>query len=64
MALDLDELKALSEAPGVATACGPVVTVLRGLMPGYELEEVLDGGVVALPRGTAAEAVRKARAGR
>jgi putative aminopeptidase FrvX len=57
MALDWEALKALSELPGVATACGPVAACLRGLLPGYELAEITDGGLVALPRGVnAAEA--------
>src|SRR5688572_24526581 len=58
MAVNLDELKALSEAPGVATACGPVSTCLRALLPDHVFEEVTDGGLVALPRGTDAAAVR------
>jgi putative aminopeptidase FrvX len=58
MPLDMDELKALSEALGVATACGPVGTCLRALLPGYEFEEVTDGGLVARPWGTSAAAVR------
>jgi putative aminopeptidase FrvX len=48
-----DELKALSEAPSVATACGPVMTVLRGLLPGFEFLEVPDGFSLARPTGTA-----------
>ncbi len=51
MALSLDELKMLSEAPGVATACGPVGACLRRMLPGYEFEEVLDGGLIARPQG-------------
>jgi putative aminopeptidase FrvX len=51
MALNLDELKMLSEAPSVATACGPVGACLRRLLPDHEFEEVLDGGLVARPRG-------------
>jgi putative aminopeptidase FrvX len=58
MNASLDELKALSEVPGVATACGPVATCLRALLPGYILDEVPDGGLVALPRGVEAASVR------
>lgn len=58
MPVNLDELKALSEVPGVATACGPVGTCLRALLPDYAFEEVPDGGLVALPRQTEAAAVR------
>jgi putative aminopeptidase FrvX len=58
MAINLDELKALSEVPSVATACGPVGTCLRALLPGYAFEEIPDGGLVALPRGTRAAEVR------
>jgi putative aminopeptidase FrvX len=53
-----DELKALSEAPGVATACGPVTAVLRGLLPGYEFCEVPDGFFLATPLGTRLSEVR------
>jgi putative aminopeptidase FrvX len=58
MPLELDELKALSELPSVATACGPAREFLRSLLPHYAFTEVPDGGLVALPRGTAAEQVR------
>lgn len=51
MTLNLEELKALSELPSVATACGPVGAYLRRLLPGYEFEEVLDGGLIARPHG-------------
>jgi putative aminopeptidase FrvX len=47
-----DALKALTEAPGVATACGPVTTVLRRLLPGYTFREVPDGFFLAHPAGT------------
>src|SRR5205085_8105339 len=58
MALDWDELKMLSEVPGVGTACGPVGSCLRGLLPGYELTELMDGGLVAVPRGERADGAR------
>src|SRR5437660_135666 len=58
MALDWDELKTLSEVPGVGTACGPVGSCLRRLLPGYEFTEVMDGGLVAVPRGERAEGAR------
>jgi putative aminopeptidase FrvX len=48
---NLDGLKMLSELPSVATACGPVGAYLRRLLPDHEFEEVLDGGLVARPRG-------------
>ena len=46
-----DELKALSEVPSVATACGPVTGVLRRLLPGYDFLEVPDGFFLAYPTG-------------
>jgi putative aminopeptidase FrvX len=58
MPLHLEELKTLSELPAVATACGPVATCLRSLLPGYLFDEVPDGGLVARPHETATEAVR------
>src|SRR5437773_10316650 len=53
-----DELKALSEAPSVATACGPVAGVLRSLLPGFDFLEVPDGFFFAYPTGTALSALR------
>lgn len=53
-----DELKALSEAPSVATACGPVTAVLRRLLPGYRFHEVPDGFFLAVPEGTRWEDLR------
>lgn len=47
----IEELKALSEAPGVATACGPVTGVLRRLLPGFAFREVPDGFFFAFPEG-------------
>jgi putative aminopeptidase FrvX len=46
-----DELKALSEAPSVATACRPVTGVLRRLLPGFDFLEVPDGFLLAYPTG-------------
>jgi hypothetical protein len=53
-----DELKALSEVPSVATACGPVTGVLRRLLPGYAFLEVPDGFFLAYPTGTALAELR------
>jgi len=53
-----DELKALAEAPGVATACGPVTTVLRRLLTGWAFREVPDGFFLATPAGTGLGALR------
>jgi putative aminopeptidase FrvX len=53
-----DELKALSEAPSVATACGPVMSVLRGLLPGFEFLAVPDGFSLARPKGVSLADVR------
>jgi putative aminopeptidase FrvX len=53
-----DELKALSEVPSVATACGPVTGVLRRLLPGYDFLEVPDGFFLAYPTGSALEELR------
>jgi putative aminopeptidase FrvX len=53
-----DELKALSEVPSVATACGPVTGVLRGLLPGFDCLEVPDGFFLAYPTGTALTELR------
>jgi len=52
------ELKALSEVPSVATACGPVTGVLRRLLPGYDFLDVPDGFFLAYPTGSALEELR------
>src|SRR5690242_5131101 len=49
--VNLDELKTLSELPGVATSCGPVGACLRRLLPDHDFEEIPDGGLVAVPQG-------------
>ncbi|MEP0766130.1 MAG: hypothetical protein HRF45_06250 [Fimbriimonadia bacterium] len=41
--LDPDFLKTLTEAPGVGTACGPIVNLLRSHMSGYRCTLVPDG---------------------
>src|SRR5438046_2542634 len=52
MDVETSALRDWCELPAVGTACGAAAAFLRGRLPGWNVIEVTDGGLIATPPGS------------